>query len=150
MNIIIIIADLGHFKAYRVLKDPLKLESDKLELIRDYVSIETHYKSKDKFRDKPGIYKLGGGKGWVSSGFGESQAELETEKKLIKQIAESIDAVVREEDCEKWYFAAGGRINGKIIESLDPVVIAKLEKNIKSNLTKLAKSKILLRFSDIE
>ncbi|GBD96238.1 MAG TPA: hypothetical protein ENG83_06295 [Nitrospirae bacterium] len=143
---IIIIADLGHFRAYRITKEPL--ESPGLTLIESYDSIEGHGKLGDKLSDAAGRFGRGGGKDEVAKGSGERHnIELETEKRLTKMIAKDIEALIGSEKCKKWYLAACEKINSQIIENLKPEVKAGLVKNIVGDLTKINKSEILSRFT---
>ncbi len=144
-RIIIITADLGHFKAYRVTKKPL--ESPRVTLIVSYDSIEGHGKLGDKLSDSAGRFRRGGGKKESAKGFGERHnIELQLQKKLAKMIAKDINVLIDREDCEKWYLASGKKINRSIIENLTPETKAKLDKNITANLTKVHKSEILNHF----
>jgi hypothetical protein len=146
MDKIIIIADLGHFKAYKVTKEPM--ESPRVTLIESYDSIEGHGKLGDKLSDTAGRFGGRGGEKEAARGHGERHnIELETEKKLIKMIAKDIDALIVSEKCEKWHLAAGEKINRQIIENLKQVVKAKLGKNITADLTKTDKSEILSHFT---
>ena len=145
-KIIIIAADLGHFKAYKVTKDPLE-KSHRVTLIDSYDFIEGHGKLGDKLSDAAGRFGRGGGKDEAAKGSGERcNIELETEKKTIKMIAKDIEGLVDSEKCEKWYLAAGDKINNQIVENLKSEIKAKLEKNITANLTKTNKSEILSHF----
>ena len=146
MDKIIIIADLGHFKAYRVTKEPL--ESPRVRLIESYDSMEGHGKSGDKLSDAGGRFGRGGGKNEAATGSGERHnIELETEKRLIKMIARDIETLIAGEKCEKWYLAAGEDINTRIVKNLKPEVRARLDKNITADLTKINKSEILSHFT---
>ncbi len=146
MEKIIIVADLGHFKAYRVTKE--RLESPLVQLIESYDSIEGHGKLVDKFSDMAGRFGRGSGQDEAGMDSGERYTiELEMEKRLIKMIAEDINAVITREKCHKWYLAAGGKINRQIVEKLSPEVIEKLDKNIAADLTKTEKSEILSHFT---
>ncbi len=58
---IIITADLGHFKAYRITKDPGEQGSG-IALIEGYDSLEGHGKLSDKLSDSAGRFVKGGGK----------------------------------------------------------------------------------------
>jgi prophage tail gpP-like protein len=146
-KIIIITADLGHFKAYRITKDPLET-SPIVTLIESYDSIEGHGKLGDKLSDAAGRFGRGGGKDEPAKGSGERHnIELETENKIIKMITKDINTLIDMEDCEKWYLAAGKKINRQIIESLKPEVKARLFKNITANLTNIKKSEILSHFT---
>jgi hypothetical protein len=145
MATVIITADLGHFKAYRIKMDPLGRPI--IDLIGSYDSLEGHGKLGDKVSDTAGRFLGGGGKGEVAKGYGEPHnLESETEKKLVKMIAADINALIKREDCEKWHLAAGEKINKGIVENLEPVVKSKLDKNIASNLTNTPKSEIWSHF----
>jgi hypothetical protein len=144
---IIIAADLGHFKAYRITKDPME-KSPRVTLIKGYDSIEGHGKLGDKLSDSAGRFVRGGGKKKSAKGSGERHnIELETEKKIIRMIARDIDDLIVSEKCEKWYLAAAEKINGQIVEKLTPEVKIKLDKNIAADLTKIDKSEILGHFN---
>jgi hypothetical protein len=102
----------------------------------------------EKVSDMAGRFGRGAGKGEAGMDSGERHTiELEKGKKLIKMIAENIDALIISEKCEKWYLAAGEKINRQIIENLRPEVKDKLEKNVTADLTKIDKSKILSHFT---
>ena len=146
-KIIIITVDLGHFKAYKITKDPLET-SPGITLIESYDTIDGHGKLGDKLSDAAGRFGRGGGKEEPAKGSGERHnIELETEKRLMKMLAKDIDTVIVSEKCDKWYLAAGEKINRQIIESLKPEVKARLFKNITANLTKIGKSEILSHFT---
>jgi hypothetical protein len=147
MSKLIVAVDLGHFKAYRVTKDPFE-KSPKTELIESYDSVEARLKLSDKLSDAAGRYRQASGKNGKMAGFGEAHnMESESEKRLIKQIAEDINELVAKEKCENWYLAAGRNINSQIVENLDPAVKAKMGKNLPCNLTKSGKSDILDHFA---
>ncbi|MBI5665033.1 MAG: host attachment protein [Nitrospirae bacterium] len=142
---IIVVADLGHFKAYRITEEPL--ESPRVLLIESYDSLEGHGKLVDKLSDMAGRFGRGGGKDESAMGSGERHTiGLETEKRLIKLIAKNIDTLISNEKCETWCLAASKKINRPVVESLKPGVKAKLDKNITADLTKIDKSEILNYF----
>jgi hypothetical protein len=144
---VIIVADLGHFKAYRVTKDPFE-KSAKTELIESYDLIDARVKLSDRLSDAAGRFRLGQGKNGAVAGFGEPHnLELETEKRLIKQIAEDINTLIIKEKCDSWYLAAGKNINSQIVEHLEPAIKARLERNIPCNLTKTSRAQILNHFA---
>jgi hypothetical protein len=146
-RIIIITADLGHFKAYRVTQDPPDI-SPRVTLIESYDSIEGHGKLGDKLSDTGGRFRRSGGKDEVAKGSGERHnIEREMEKKLSKMIAKDIDALIENEDCNEWYLASGKKINRIIIDNLKPEVKDRLVKNITADLTGVGKSEILSHFA---
>lgn len=147
MSKVIIAVDLGHFKAYRVTKEPFE-KSAKAELIGSYDSMGARMKLSNKLSDAAGRFRLAGGRNGKAAGYGEAHnLETEEEKRLVKQIAVDINELVSKEKCETWSLAAGKHINGLIIEHLDPGVKAKLDKNLYCNLTKAGKSELLDYFS---
>jgi hypothetical protein len=147
MSKVIIAVDLGHFKAYRVTKEPFD-KSAKAELIESYDSVGAHVKLSDKLSDAAGRFRLSGGRNGKGAGYGEAHnLETEEERRLVKQIAADINGVISREKCETWSLAAGKNINGLIIEHLAPEVKAKLDKNLSCNLTKAGKSELLDCFS---
>ena len=145
MEKVIAVVDLGHFKAYRLLKKPD--ESARLELLESYDIPDSHGKFSEKVTDAEGSFSRAGGKGGAATGSGEPHnVALEIEKKVIKRIAGDIGVIIGKEGCPKWHLAAAERINNQIIENLDPSVRSKLDKNVKADLTKAAKSEIIGRF----
>lgn len=145
MNKVVIIVDLGHFKAYRVSK--AAGESAKLELIESYDSLEAHGRLSEKLTDRSGNFGEGVGTGVAATGHGEAHnMETENQKRLIKLIAGDINAVITTEGCARWDLAAAKGINSQVLENLDPEVKTRLHKNIASDLTKTATSEILGHF----
>jgi hypothetical protein len=144
MNKILVVVDLGHFKAYRVSKS--HAESPKIELLKSFDTIEAHGRLREKLSDEAGRFGLSGGKGGIM-GYGEAHnMELEIRKKLIRQISEEINTLIRKERCSEWCLAAGKSINRQILENLDASVMGKLAKNIVSDLTKKHKTELLNYF----
>jgi len=144
----IAVVDLGHFKAYRISKN--KNESARVELIDSYDIPETHGKIAEKFTDLEGRFRRGEAKGVTAAGSGEPHnVETEIEKKVIRQIANAIKEIIAKERSPKWYLAAAEEINNQIVDNLEPSVRSKLAKNVKANLTKIDKSKILGYFEEV-
>jgi hypothetical protein len=145
MNKIIIAVDLGHFKAYRITKNPM--ESARTKLIKSYDAIDAHGKLSEKLTDNAGRFGTGRGTKIAAKGYGEQHnLHMEIEKKLIKTIARDINEIIKKEKYPKWYLAAIRKINRQVVELLNMTVKNKLEKNITSDLTKTHKSEILSYF----
>jgi hypothetical protein len=146
MSDIIVVVDLGTINAYEIIKDPFELESDKIETIKSYVTIEPRVKGSEKFRDSAGRFYQGGG---PEAGFGEKHSiERETEKRLIDHIVDEINQLVLKSECDKWFLAADRSISNQILENLSPEVKAKLKKNVAANLTKAPKSEVMDYFAE--
>lgn len=152
MNKIIIAVDLGHFKAYRITKNPM--ESVRTKLIKSFDAIDAHGKLSEKLTDNAGRFGTGGGTKIAgrstkvaAKGYGEHHnLHMEIEKKLIKTIAKDINEIIKKEKFPKWYLAAIKKINKQVVELLNVAVKNKLEKNITLDLTKTHTSEILSYF----
>ncbi|HMK56258.1 MAG TPA: host attachment protein [Dissulfurispiraceae bacterium] len=145
MSKIVVVADLGHFNAYKFSKTPMG--TGRLDLIEQFDSLEAHGKYSEKFSDQAGNFGESVGKNSFAKGSGEAHnIDIENEKRLVKTIAKTINRIVNEEKCDGWHLAAEKSINSQIVEYLEQAVKSKLEKNIAANLTKADKSEIVSRF----
>lgn len=142
---IIIVADLGHFKAFKVTTDPEGVESPRVALLKSYDSTEARLKASEKFSDSAGRFKRDGNNSLKSTAsYGERHnIQNEAKKRLISMTAKSINELIMEQKCERWHLAATKSMNNTLLGMLDPGVREKLGKNLKSDLTNTAKSKIL-------
>lgn len=141
MEKIVIIADLGHFKAYNYQTTPKK--TGNLKLIDSYETVEAHTRLSDRVTDSAGSFGEAGSSGWTK---GKSEAhtlEQETERRIINNIVESIKFVLTSSRCKSWYLAASQKINARILEGLGTEHKNLLKKNITANLTKSGKDEIL-------
>ena len=145
MSTLIVVADLGRFKAFRVSKEPGG--SRKIDLIASKEPAEAHEKLSERVTDTFGRFGRGEGAGGTAKGAGDPHSlEAEMEKRLIKLIAQEISAIVVKEGNPRWSFAASETIHGPIMELLSPGVKALVTSNLKINLTKASKEELLERF----
>ena len=121
MNTLVIAADLGRFRAYRITKNPDdETESPRIELIEAYDPEEGRVKASDLYTDSPGAMRRKAG---IGAGFGERHGlDRERQRKLIKLAADSICALLEEEGLPSWHLSAGKSINNTLVESLAPEV----------------------------
>jgi len=148
MEKLIITADLGHFKAYRYITDPRKLASPRVEALKMIDLISARQKLSDQLSDSAGRFKRADKRSdAVRAGYGERHnIETENERRLVKEIAESIAALVKKVNPTEWDFAAGDKINNAVLEELAPTIKDKLAKNLRSNLINASKSELVERF----
>lgn len=141
---IIVLADLGELKAYRLSRD-LTQPLPALELVADMEFTETHGKFIDKYTDAAGRFPVYGHEGPMAIGE-QHDLELERERRMIKILAETIDELITREQPDYWSFAAGKEINERVLEELDPLVKARLVRNLPLDLVKAEKAELLQRF----
>lgn len=151
---IIVLADLGHVKAYQVLRPPVEDGTTlRVELVRSLDTIGSHGKVSEKLSDASGRFASSDSAyGSRRSGNGERhEMDLEAERRLIRVIASNIkDVLLDGEGCAAWHFATHGSINKRVLACLPPKVIQRLRKNIKADLVKLSKAEIMDKFSLME
>ena len=139
---LIVLADLGRVKAFRVTHDMLT-SKPQLQLIYDCEFPEAHGRLLDKLTDNAGRFMDSGSAG---TSIRENQhLRAENERRLICLVAEKVSELVQGERC--WYFAAAESINGRIVEQIDPRTRATLFRNVPSDLVKIPKQEILDYFA---
>lgn len=147
MEHLVIVADLGHFRAYRVVSDEYEMESDRIELLESHDPAPPHMKTSEKLSDSAGRFRRAGGAVAGGAGFGERHTlNTEERRRLIHEAAADINAMVRTSGCGQWWLAADSSINARLLECLDPAVRDCLARNVKANLTHMNKQGILQRF----
>ena len=152
---IIVTADLGQLKAYRVVVtegvdphesmqvshvNPMNTgkKATHLEVIseRDYVS--AHHPVAEEMSDRPGRFD-------VSTGEPHNML-LERDRKAMEMIAEDINALIASEAPEVWYLAFPKETNGHLTGMLSASAVKSLSKNVAQDLTKTKKEALLSHF----
>ena len=72
--------------------------------------------------------------------------ELESRKRLVRQLARRLNALAGAEEIDRCFLAASKEINHQLLEELDPPVRAKIQKNVPADLTKIEHTDILRHF----
>ena len=151
-NTLIVVADLGTFKAYKLDKNGFH-SHPRLELIETFNTVEAHGKLTDKVTDQAGQFPKGQGIPGVIGDMSNGERhniQLEQRKRLVKQLAERLESLVRPDTVESCYFAASREYNQQILDVLDHRVRSKIERNVPSNLTKIDKSDLMKHFEPPE
>jgi hypothetical protein len=156
---ILIIGDLGQLKAYRVAglsgmdrQDSAQVshmqhrgtekESTVLELITDVDYVESHKKTDDLVSDQAGRF---GGR--LGTSMGEAHdTVLERDRRTLKAISEEIKTIIDKESPRLWHLAFPKDTHNKLVEMLSADIKKTLKKTVPSDLTKIAKNKLLSHF----
>ncbi|QSR88371.1 host attachment protein [Methylacidiphilum caldifontis] len=143
---IIIVADLGQIKAYKITKDELTTNSH-AQLIDDQIIEMGRKKLKDIDTDKQGEFAVVSYPLTGERSVGERHNEkLEIRRKLICELSKTINLIIKKYNPAAWALSAGSEILPRIIEKLDPATKKTLLKTIPADLTKIDKTEILERF----
>jgi hypothetical protein len=134
----IVLADLGCVKAYRVNYDEMT-SKPRIELVYDCEFPEARARLLDNVTDQAGRFPVSGTPG-ASNGENHN-LRIETERRLIRSVADKISELVQGE--RYWHLAASEGINCRIIEHLRPETRATLCRNLPADLVKTPKQQVL-------
>lgn len=146
---LVVVADRGEVKAYRVDQTPNRGPS--LQLVRAFDITEAHGRYDDKLTDQAGRFPISDGNPRHANAIAERTAlENETERRICKMLAEQIAQVVQQEAPEGWSFAAPGKIYNSIAEQLPPAVRNRIVEHVKSDLVKIEPIKLQTHFRSLQ
>jgi hypothetical protein len=148
MNTLLVVADLGGYKAYRLENNDKLNQTPRLQLLEQYHNQEAHGRIVDRVSDLSGRFPRSTGEratGAMSDGE-RHNIELESRKRLVRQLAQRLNVLARSQDIDRCFLAASREINHPLLEELDPQVRAKIAKNVPADLTKLGRTEILSHF----
>jgi hypothetical protein len=148
MNTLLVVADLGGFKAFKLENNNHFPQTPRLELLEHFENPEAHGRIVDKVSDLSGRFPRGTGarSGGAMSDGERHNIELESRKRFVRQLALRLNALARSQDVDRCFLAASREINNQLLEELEPQVRAKVAKNVSADLTKLGKTEILSHF----
>ncbi|MEI6560812.1 MAG: host attachment protein [Verrucomicrobiota bacterium] len=144
MSTVVVAANLGHLKAFRVAETPTR--GRKLDLIEEVEFPEAHGHFIDKVTDMAGRFPGSGGAEGLSTGEA-LRTELEIQRRLVKLIAERIAAVLQEERPEYWHFAANPEVHQAILNELPVELRERVVRHVHADLTKTPAPEVLAHFS---
>lgn len=142
-NTIIIVADLGELKAFKVeehegtVRNEMKI-SHSLELINNEAFINGRKKLGQVVSDSSGNFKGGT--------LEDHNAKTDRENRTIKDIAHDIDMIVKEIQPKQVFLAFPKEHNHELTDKLSQETKAVLVKNVASDLVKTNKEKLLSHF----
>jgi len=148
-NTLVVVADLGGFKAYSLENQIHALNrTPRLELLEQFSNPAAHGRLVDKVSDLAGRFPRGTGMkaGGAMSDGERHNIELESRKRLVRQMAHRVNTLARNQEIERFFLAASREINPQLVAELEPQVRAKLHKNVPSDLTKIEQADILGHF----
>src|SRR5919206_895737 len=99
---LVIVADRGSLKAYRVDETPTRGPS--LQLVQAFDMTDAHGKLLDKVTDQAGRFPVsdGAGKHHGASIAERTQLESETDRRIYRQLADQIAKIVKSDGVEGW------------------------------------------------
>ena len=151
---LVIVADRGNLKAYKVDETPTRGPS--LQLVQAFELTDAHGRYQDKFTDQAGRFPVGDGGGQAGSGrhqnaIAERQnLETENDRRLHKQLADHLEEIIRTQAPEGWSFAAPASINSTVVDLLTSDVRNRIVENVKSDLVNIEPAKLPTHFQSLQ
>ena len=146
---LIIVADRGSLKAYRVDETPTRGPS--LRLIQAFDLTDAHGKLIDKVTDLAGRFPVSDGAGGrhANSIAERTQLDTETDRRIYKQLADQIVKITDRSGKEGWSFAAPAEIHGAIVDLLPRAARDRIVEHVKSDLVKIESAKLPSHFRSL-
>jgi hypothetical protein len=151
---LVVVADRGNLKAYKVEDTPNRGPS--LQLVQAFELTDAHGRYNDKLTDQAGRFPVGDGGGQAGSGrhmnaIAERQSlDTENDRRLHKQLADHLEEIVRKEAPEGWSFAAPASINSTVVDLLTSDVRNRIVENVKSDLVNIEAAKLPTHFQSLQ
>ncbi len=147
---LIIVTDRGSLKAYRVNETPTRGPS--LQLVQAFNLIDAHGRLLDKVSDQAGRFPVGdGGTGRHMNAIAErTQMEVETDRRIHKQLAERIVEIVKSNGMTGWSFAAPAPCYKAIVDLLPQNVRNRIVEHVKSDLVNIEPAKLSAHFRSLQ
>jgi len=147
-TILVIVTDLGLFKAYSGRLTPK--HTPHLEPLEEVVLEETHHRITERVTDMAGRHSAPTNKSWGAPLTDDHGLRLETERRIIKQIAKHIERLIERTGHDGCWLAAHKEINHAILEELPKTVRDRIRKNLPRDLTKVGPEELLEHFPEVE
>src|ERR1700736_5150402 len=147
---LIIVADRGSLKAYRVDETPTRGPS--LRLIQAFDLTDAHGKLVDKVTDLAGRFPVSDGVGRQhhAASIAESKLETETDRRIYRQLADKIVKIVKSDDAAGGRFAGAPDIHKAIVDLLPRPVRGRIVEHVKSDLVKTEPAKLHTHFRSLQ
>jgi hypothetical protein len=149
MNKLVVLTDLGTFKAFRLEDDHLNsaprlqpVDATRMESGDDRISRQVTDQA-GQFRRTSMAYAANN---YQSDGEAHN-LWLENERRSVKQIADRISQLLGNGEFGSCYLAASSEINRAILDELSPEVRDRIEKNVSCNLVNAKREDILQHFA---
>lgn len=147
----LIIADRGNLKAFRLAKSTAE-RPPRLELVQAFSIAAAHLKISETLTDQAGRFPTGnssGAQGRHQNAISESNLDLETDRRIQKELAGHITDILGREQPETWSFAAPAAINHAVLEKVDASWRGKLVESVPADLVKAEPGRLLEHFESV-
>jgi hypothetical protein len=145
---LVVVADRGSLKAYRVDETPTRGPS--LHLVQAFDTTDAHGKLSDKVTDSAGRYAADGAGAHPGASIAETKLENEIDRRIYKELADHIAKLVKSNGTSGWSFAASAEIHKAIVDLLPNDVRNRIVEHVKSDLVKIEPAKLRSHFRSLQ
>lgn len=147
-NTLVLVTDLGGFKAYR-LENNQPISSPRLELLEEYRDTEVNRRLVEQVSDLSGRFPRRTGNANAAGAMSDGERhniQLEKRKRGVRKLAGRLDMLMQDPRIEQCYLAASREIMNPLLEELSPGARSKIGMNIPADLMKASKVELLRQF----
>ncbi len=150
-NLLLVVADRGGLKAFRVEPNPAP-RPPRLRPVQALDLTISHGRYADKVTDQAGRFGAGSAVGTPGAGgvAEHTTIELENSRRAIKQVADQITAVVKQEKAEGLLLAAPSLMNAALLEELPAELRDRVVENVSADLLRLDTAKLASHFQSLQ
>lgn len=122
-----------------------------MQLVQAFTLTAPHLKISEINTDMAGRFPVGSTPAQSQGRHQNAIAEqnnlpIEIDKRIVRQLAEHITDILRQEQPGAWAFAAPAMINRAVISELDPAIARQLTENIQQDLVNIDPTEIIDHF----
>jgi hypothetical protein len=144
-NKLVVVADLGSFKAYKLEANNLH-STPRLELTEEINLMDASGRTLERTNESSSREHAPVMGKWATPWGERHNIELERKRRLVKQLANALTALLRRDSADGCYLAASKEISHQILAELPREARARIEKIVASDLTKAEKVDLLRHF----
>ncbi len=150
-NLLLVVADRGGLKAFRVEPNPTP-RAPRLRPVQALDLTISHGRFADKVTDQAGRFGAGSANGTPGAGgvAEHTTIDLENSRRAVKQVAEQIAAVVKQEQTEGLLLAAPASMNAALVEELPTELRNRIVENVSADLLRLDTAKLASHFQCLQ
>ncbi len=148
---LIVVADRGSLKAYKVNETPNRGPS--LQMVKAFDITDAHGRYNEKLTDQAGRFPSapGANGGHHMNAMAERQGiESEIDRRILKDLAENIGRIVEDEKPQGWSFAAPSAIHAAIVDLIPAAARNRIVEHVHSDLVKIEPSKLSSHFRSLQ
>jgi hypothetical protein len=143
MKRLVIVADLGRLRMFRVVRDRRGHRARNLMEVKVPQPVGEGRSVYEKVTDQAGRFPRGGG----GMAYGEAhEMEAEQERKKVRALRREIEALLEAEECDSWNLAVPASIRSMLLGGMPLQVLERLTRVVDADLTKLPLEKLRERF----